>query len=437
MKYELKIKLYVYGLFIASIVGTFYFNMIESINWGLLIPILIFTVISETYKIKILISKSSVSISSTLVLSIGTLISLGVPEAIIVNIVSGLISSFYPKKLDNFKILYNTSALVFTVVFCGIIYNFIDYYLYGYELVSSFMISLIYISINYSLAFLLMLFITKKPPKEIYKNIIMPHINHSVIFALIGGTLGIFYVKYELIVLLYALFFVFIVVLSLKTNAKIANKRIEELDRTLNEFIKTLTTTIDARDPYVFGHSLQVSNYSAALATELKLNPEEIEKVKVAGLLHDIGKISISESILFKDGLLTDEEYGIIKEHAMIGENILLNITSLDDVAKLIGMHHERYDGKGYPRGLGKDEIPLNAYILGVADALDALLSDRSYRLGKSIEEALEEIDRNKGTQFHPDVVDALFRIYEKQGKSMFVNSALLINNSNNSSFAI
>lgn len=437
MKYELKIKIYVYGLFITSLIGTYYFSMRESINWELLIPILIFTIISETYKIKILISKSSVSISSTLVLSIGTLISLGIPEAIIVNMISGLISSFYPKKLDNFKILYNTSALVFTVVFCGIIYNFIDYYLIGYELVSSFIISLMYIFINYSLAFLLMFFITKKTAKEIYKNIIMPHINHSVIFALIGGTLGIFYGKYELIVLLYALFFVFIVVLSLKTNAKIANKRIEELDRTLNEFIKTLTTTIDARDPYVFGHSLQVSNYSIALASELKLNAEEIEKVKVAGLLHDIGKISISESILFKDGFLTDEEYSIIKEHAMIGENIILNISSLDDVAKLIGMHHERYDGNGYPRGLRKDEIPLNAYILGVADALDALLSDRSYRLGKSIEEALEEIDRNKGTQFHPDVVDALFRIYEKKGKSMFVNSALLINSNINSSFTI
>lgn len=429
MKSNNRTLLFLITLSLLSIIGSYHHFINNNIDWMLLIPMVLLTLMAEVFKTNIMIYKASesVSVSWTMVFSIGTLIGLGVPSAIIVNVISGLVSSIYPKKLDIKKLIYNVTAQVSTIILSDFFAN--KYLTYTGEsiIISSIIVAFTYMFINYSLGLILMKLVTNKRIKDIIIDIILPHAPHSLILSIIGALLGITYVQDMFFSLIGTLFLVYLIILSLKMTAMNANKRIEELDRTIEELIQTLTTTIDARDPYVYGHSLQVSTYSTAIAAEMNLSDEDIYNVKVAGLLHDIGKISISESILFKKGRLTDDEYNRIKQHSLIGEEIISKISSLNYIAKLIGMHHERYDGRGYPLGLKKDEIPICAHILGVSDSLDAILSDRSYKSGRSLEEAINEIKRCKGTQFHPDVVDAFLRLSDKKGNEIFKNSASLV----------
>ena len=158
-----------------------------------------------------------------------------------------------------------------------------------------------------------------------------------------------------------------------------------------------------------------VTKYSLSIGRYLKLSAKDMEMIKFCGLLHDIGKIGISESILGKPSSLTKREYELIKRHPVIGEQIVRQINFLKDGLPLIRHHHERYDGKGYPDGLSGDNIPLLARILSVADAFDAMTSDRPYRKAMSVKDAIRELIKGKGTQFDPEIVDVFCRILEEK----------------------
>jgi len=449
MRSPILLKSYIFSIFAISLVCSIYYFFQEPMDWTQLAPLLLLTYFAERFKIRIFMyqAKESVSVSWGSVLSIGALIALGAPEAILVSATLGVISSLFTKDLSLIKLLYNVSANVFSVIVTSFVIDQGVQYVYSYSnqpiipILAFLLASIIYLLINYLLICTLMKIITAKTFLAILNDIVGPHVPHSVMLALIGGLLGSSYGQYKWIALLLTLLMIGLILHSLKSTAVAASKRIEELqesnrqtelfaqkmDLTLDEFIQTLTATIDARDPYMYGHSMQVSNYAVALANELKLDEEEIKRIRVAGLLHDIGKISIPETILFKPGRLTDEEYEVIKRHAQIGEEIIEQISTLSDVAKLVGMHHERFDGKGYPRGLRGDEIPIGAYILAVSDTLDTMLSHRAYKRGKTVEEAMTEFLRCKGTQFHPDVIDALLDLHAKLGDDVFKNSAVLV----------
>lgn len=175
--------------------------------------------------------------------------------------------------------------------------------------------------------------------------------------------------------------------------------------------VQSLAAAIDAKDPYTHGHSQRVAEYAALLAEEISCDLEEIEIIRHTALLHDIGKIGIPENILLKPGKLTDEEYKEIKKHPILGTDILKKIKYLDRVNLFLKYHHERYDGLGYPDGLTGEKIPLGARIIAIADTFDAMTSDRPYRKGCSIEEALMELKRCANTQFDPELVKAFERI--------------------------
>jgi len=170
-------------------------------------------------------------------------------------------------------------------------------------------------------------------------------------------------------------------------------------------FVSALASSIDAKDPYTHGHSKRVTRYSLAIARALGLEDDEIEDLELAGYLHDIGKIGMPQEILQKPFSLTDREFGIVKKHPGNGVKILENLKNLQRVSSFILHHHERVDGAGYPSGIDGQTIPLGARILAVADAFDAITSDRPYRKRASVEDALLEIERNSGTQFDPRVV--------------------------------
>ena len=169
--------------------------------------------------------------------------------------------------------------------------------------------------------------------------------------------------------------------------------------------IYALTAAIDAKDHYTFSHSNNVAYYATSLATTLGMNEDMIEIIRQAALLHDVGKIGIPEYILNKEGKLTDEEYEIIKGHVEASIDIIRHLPSLDYVIPAVIGHHERYDGKGYPRRIAGEDIPLTARILCVADSFDAMTSKRCYKKAFPIEVAREKLLQDAGRQFDPDLV--------------------------------
>lgn len=162
---------------------------------------------------------------------------------------------------------------------------------------------------------------------------------------------------------------------------------------------------IDTKHPSMIGHSKRVSVFCLLIALAMNLDHDEITKLKWAALLHDVGKLSISKSLINKPGALTPQEYETVKLHSIFTREILETVTDFKEIANLAGSDHERYDGKGYPKGLKGKEIPLSAMIIAIADAFDAMTSDRPYRKAMSSKNACKEIEDNTGSQFDPDVV--------------------------------
>ena len=187
-------------------------------------------------------------------------------------------------------------------------------------------------------------------------------------------------------------------------------KHMEEMSLQL---MQTLSTTIEAKDEYTRGHSHRVAQYSALIATALGWNSKDIDNLRHAAYLHDLGKIGIPDTILNKPSRLTNEEFSIIKEHTTIGANILKNITLIDHVQEVVKYHHERYDGTGYPDGLKGEQIPVHARIVAIADSYDAMNSRRIYRNELSKDQILKEFRQNKGTQFDPELTDIFLTLLE------------------------
>ncbi len=181
---------------------------------------------------------------------------------------------------------------------------------------------------------------------------------------------------------------------------------LKDLKELFYKTIKSISSALDAKDSYTHGHSLRVTLYSLMLARQINMNDAALEDLEVAGLLHDIGKISIPQSVLCKPDRLTDEEFKIMKSHCESGEQMLKNIKKLASVAQMLKTHHERWDGRGYPSGLKGTEIPLFARIIAIADTYDAMTSTRPYRKALPHDVAIQEIKKCAGMQFDPELAE-------------------------------
>lgn len=189
-------------------------------------------------------------------------------------------------------------------------------------------------------------------------------------------------------------------------------------DRIKNMYIstiKSIAAALSARDAYTRGHSDESSRYARAIAEELSLNSHQKELLEYGSILHDIGKIGISDDILNKPSKLSKGEYEVMKRHPIIGAKIIEPLEEFKELAYIIAHHHEHYNGTGYPDGLSQEEIPLIARILHVVDAFHAMTSDRPYRKALAVGIAIDELQKGSGSQFDPVVVDALIRIIEKK----------------------
>lgn len=199
---------------------------------------------------------------------------------------------------------------------------------------------------------------------------------------------------------------------------ELVEQRTAELDRALNSLedayrstLKALTAALETRDSETHGHSERVVTYSLRLGREYGLTPVQMKSLEFGSLLHDIGKIGVPDLILRKPAKLTEEEWVRMREHPLHGQQILRGIEFLEGPARVVAQHHEKWDGSGYPHGISGEEIDLCARIFAVADAFDAITSDRVYRRGKSYQEAADELDDWSGRQFDPKVVEAFHRV--------------------------
>lgn len=191
------------------------------------------------------------------------------------------------------------------------------------------------------------------------------------------------------------------------------SKMNDDLQKAYMDSIEILRHTVEAKDPYTKGHSDRVSAYAVLLGQKLSLAGEDIEKLRIGGLFHDIGKIGIPDSILLKESKLTDEEYAKIKEHPVIGYNMLEHATMFNDILDIVKYHHEKFDGSGYPEQISGSNIPYLARITAVVDAFDAMTSKRSYRDSLPMDVVKSEILANLGSQFDPEIGIAFLDILD------------------------
>ena len=195
-----------------------------------------------------------------------------------------------------------------------------------------------------------------------------------------------------------------------KINAELKDTN-EKLEKAYLETVETLRYTVEAKDTYTRGHSDRVSEYSVLIGKYLGLSEDDLHKLKVGGLFHDIGKIGVPDSILLKTAKLTDDEYSEIKNHPSIGAHILSNASIFQDIIPIVKHHHERYDCRGYPGKLVGEDIPYLARIAAVADSFDAMTSKRTYRDCLPLDIVISEIEKNKGTQFDSSIADIFLDI--------------------------
>ena len=199
-----------------------------------------------------------------------------------------------------------------------------------------------------------------------------------------------------------------------KINAELKDTQ-DQLEKAFLESIQTLRYTVEAKDPYTRGHSDRVSEYSVLIGKKLGLSDQDLKTLQIGGLFHDIGKIGVPDSILLKEDKLSDDEYSQIKNHPSIGAHILSNATIFKDIIPIVLHHHEKYNGHGYPSQLAGEDIPYFARIAAVADTFDAMTSKRPYRNALPKEVVVEEIEKNKGTQFDPKIADAFLDILKDE----------------------
>jgi len=205
------------------------------------------------------------------------------------------------------------------------------------------------------------------------------------------------------------------VVTELREKNIVLEKAAKEIRQLNDGLLDTLAEIIDLRDPYVLGHSKRVTNYATMIAEKMGLNPKQVELIRKGSLLHDIGKLGISMDILGKPARLSHQEYEEVKQHSEIGARVLEMNPSLRMLLPIVRHHHEFYSGQGFPDGLAGHQIPIEARIVSVADAMDAMASDRPYRKARSKQYIIDEIKKFAGTQFDPKIVEQAVRLLESE----------------------
>jgi putative nucleotidyltransferase with HDIG domain len=377
-------------------------------------------------------------VSASSALTYAVLIIYGPLPAGLVNAVKGLVGALYPERRPAYRAVFDAALLAISGTAAGLSYLLLPNLVGQSSPILVFLAAVgagltDYFITTTGTAIAIALYRSTSALKAWAENfgwIPTPYL----LLASLGTIIALGYGEFGSLGLALFIFPIFLARYIFKSYIDKAHRQVEllraanaALDMANQDLIETLAAVIDARDIFTYGHSIRVTDYALAIAKEMGLPEQEREMIRKAGLLHDIGKVGISESILTKKGNITQDERHILEQHPVLGAGILGRVKAMKELAEIVGSHHERYDGTGYPYGRKGEEIPLAGRILGVADALDAMLSDRPYRPAMNLLQALVEIQRNAGTQFDPNVVEALLGVAEKADVDFFKTSARTI----------
>ncbi len=419
----------------ALVDGTMHVDA-RKIDW---VALLAFAVVSGVaQRLPILLFRSS-AISVAFAPTIATYVLYGIGASLWVNLVSAAVNSVTPRRKPIRKTLFNAAMLTICAYLAGSTYQLVGGEVPPGEVLPTVLAvavsGLVYFVVNSTLTAAVIsltgdvgfVAVWRENYGWMFGNFIATAINGAAM-ALAYQALHLFGLATFLLPLVVA-WYSFKLYVDKAREVRERDSEVEHLNAYLRDtvvrlersnlsIIGALVGALEAKDKYTHGHSAATMLHAVELARRLNLNDEAVAQTQLAALFHDIGKIGVPESILRKPGPLDDNEWTEMKVHPDIGDQLLANVPSLDKVRPVVRAHHERYDGKGYPLGLKGDEIPMAAQVIGVADAFQAMTSTRSYRKAMSRSNAIAELERSKGTQFNPAVVDAFLAIlHEEQTK--------------------
>ena len=418
----IKLKAYVAAIvLLGTIFFVFTLNQAHEVD---AVGLVIFTLLSVIAESMVIVTQGQRALSVGFIIGLAAIVVFGVPEAawitsigVMLRVVRHEGKTYHPFNFPIEKTLFNGANATISAGLAGLCYEAlgavpgtIDLNSSIAALIAVITAMVIYILVNAVIMSILMHLITGEKFFSNFINNMAWVVKDYLAMAPFAVIMAMAYANYKVAGIL--IFFIPLLF------ARYSFKMYIDMRSIYIDTVKSLSQAIEAKDPYTNGHSRRVGEYACKLAERLGLSPKKVENLKIAAILHDIGKIGIDESILNKPGRLTTEEFDKIKQHPEIGVKIIKDIDFLKDASEIILSHHERYDGTGYPEGRKYKDIILEAQILSIADVFDALTSERPYRNAMTVEEALDIIEKGKGNQFESRLADTFIRMI-KDDKEM------------------
>lgn len=407
----LKLKIYI-GVITASAIALFIYlipSLLSLSNmWLVLIFFLAISIFAEFIPVDLPMAGS---ITIGFPVDFVIILVYGPALAMLISAISAIISEVSEKKTSWYKIIFNASQYALSVGVAGLTYQYVGGVV-GFQNFFKFALpaalcALSYCVINSFLVTVVIALSQETRITTVWRVNIKEMIPSYLAEAPMGFIMAIVYVEVGIIGIL--LFF--LPLLLARRSFELYTK----MRKVYLDTIRALAAAIDAKDPYTKGHSERVAEISVALAQELNLSDRDIESIEYTALLHDIGKIGIADNILGKNSSLTNKEFDKIKEHTVMGAKIIEPVDFLKNSYKAIYHHHEKYNGKGYPDGIKSENIPILARIIAVADAYDAMGSDRPYRKKFNKDKILKELKDQSGKQFDPEVIKVLLSVLDRE----------------------
>lgn len=411
MDKKISIKSIVYITLLACTAAIMIVYTLTIMNWSQAywFPILVFLlliVLSDSFPVT-LPRGGNVSVSFATIAAAILLF-----QPLIVLVITITRDLFLMSKAENrIKYLFNASQLVVSAGSAALIYRSMtpSSLVFSTNHIPAFIVSMIvFFVLNSSFVTLILAFTQEEKPYTIWLINLKWCTLTFVSMAPLGALIAVIYINIG--------FWGLVLFLLPLILARHSFQSYMNIRQTFLDTIKSLSLAIDAKDPYTKGHSSRVADYVVSLSRELKWPEDKVEFLQYIALIHDVGKVAVPDYILKKDGLLSDEEFAIMKTHSVAGADVIRDIKYFAAGTDIIRHHHERWDGTGYPDQIGGEEIPEGARIMAVADAFDAMTSNRPYRQALGRSSALRELQSFSGTQFDPKVVSAFTRILPQLG---------------------
>jgi len=402
-------KLYYFGFIIAGML--FFAFLIPDFPLERFREVLLFVgliVVADTAQISL--PRGGASIYASSPFDLAGIILLGAPAMVVVEALASFLTEVFLQRRPAIKFAFNVPLLIVTVGLAGMAYHaFPDEWtsLDSPRFLLPLMVcSIVYYLVNTIAISIVIGLQSGKSPLQTWIHNYMWTSVHIFAFLPIGAILALVYTyagPWTTVLFLVPIFL-----------ARYSFKLYIEMKEAHINTVAALTSAIDANDPFTHGHSYRVSRYALRIGRAMRLSARDLEILEYGALLHDIGKIAIQHDILMKKGKLSDQEFMTLKQHPVVGAEIVENLKFLGEAAQLVRYHHEQPNGKGYPDGLKGDEIPIGARIVLVVDAFDAMTSDRPYRKGLEVERVMEQFEKFKGEQFDLDVANLLLDLVRR-----------------------